>query len=113
MSSQTTAQHTPGPWRSRGNQIVIFRKDSDAVVLAEVMHFDGAKWEAGDAVEMGANLRLMLAAPDLLTALLDTRKLVTEAGLTGFNCHDGNWAERLFANQAKISAAIAKAEGRS
>lgn len=46
----------------------------------------------------------------LRAALIATRKLVSEAAMTGFNCHDGDWAERLFANQASISAALAAAD---
>lgn len=53
--------------------------------------------------------RLIAAAPELLEAIISTRKLVSEAAMTGFNCHDGDWAERLFANQAGLSAALAKA----
>lgn len=45
-----------------------------------------------------------------LVALLNVRKLITEAAMTGFNCHDGDWAERLFASQAVTSAAIGIAQ---
>ncbi|MEK1893178.1 MAG: hypothetical protein AAAB20_07855 [Rhizobium sp.] len=54
--------------------------------------------------------RLIAAAQDLLDAVLKTRALVAEAALTGFNYADGDWAERLFENQAVLSAAISKAE---
>lgn len=47
--------------------------------------------------------------PDLISALKVTRLLVSEAAMTGFNCHDGDWAQRLFANQGVISAALRKA----
>jgi hypothetical protein len=47
---------------------------------------------------------------DLLAALLNVRKIISEGAATGFNCHDGDWAERLFASQAMTTAAIAKAE---
>lgn len=55
---------------------------------------------------------LQLAADEferVRAALGATRKLVSEAAMTGFNCHDGDWAERLFANQAAITAALAPA----
>jgi hypothetical protein len=48
----------------------------------------------------------------ILAAMEGTRALVSEAAMTGFNCHDGDWAERLYANQAKLSAAIDKANGK-
>lgn len=45
--------------------------------------------------------------------LIDTRKLVAEAAMSGFNCKDeSQWADRLFANQAKLTEAIRKIEGK-
>lgn len=38
--------------------------------------------------------------------LTGTRAIVSEAAMTGFNYADGNWPERLFANQAAISSTI-------
>lgn len=39
----------------------------------------------------------------LMRAVLDkTHKLIVEAALTGFNPHDGDWAERLYRNQGAI-----------
>lgn len=58
-----------------------------------------------------ADARLISAAPDLLAALTNVRKLIAEAAMTGFNCHDGDWAERLFASQRVSSDAIRKATG--
>ena len=52
---------------------------------------------------------MLSAAPDMLTALTAVNKLVSEAAMTGFNCHDGNWAERLFQSQQATSRAIKKA----
>jgi hypothetical protein len=45
----------------------------------------------------------------LLAALLNVQKIISEAALTGFNCKDGDWADRLFFSQQKTSAAIARA----
>lgn len=59
-----------------------------------------------------ANARLIASAPDLLDALLNVRKLISEAAMTGFNWKDGDWADRLFFSQQKTSAAIDKAKGR-
>lgn len=44
--------------------------------------------------------------------ILDTRELVKEAALTGFNYHDGNWAEKLFANQQYLTEALRIIEGK-
>jgi hypothetical protein len=46
---------------------------------------------------------------DMLAALQAVNKLISEAALTGFNCHDGDWAERLFHSQQATSTAIKKA----
>lgn len=48
----------------------------------------------------------------MLSALLKVRKIISEGAMTGFNCHDGDWAKRLYESQQVTSAAIAKAEGR-
>ena len=42
----------------------------------------------------------------LEAALRRTNKIVAEGAATGFNCHDGDWAERLFANQGKITKVL-------
>lgn len=55
------------------------------------------------------NARLIAAAPAMLAALRNVQKLISEAAMTGFNCHDGNWAERLFFSQQMTSDAISKA----
>lgn len=57
------------------------------------------------------NARLIAAAPEMLAALLNVRKLISEAALTGFNYLEGDWPERLFASQAATSNAIRKATG--
>ena len=37
-----------------------------------------------------------------------TRSLVSEAAMTGFRWDDGDWTERLFANQRELSKALEK-----
>lgn len=118
------AKHTPGPWEyvpSNANHgpyvangwgagdicdCYTMSKPSELAVCnggtSEPIHFQHE--------EADANARLIAAAPDLLDAVLATRKLVAEAALTGFNHADGDWAERLFANQARLSAVIRKVE---
>lgn len=46
---------------------------------------------------------------DMLAALKNVQKIISEGAMTGFNCHDGDWAERLFTSQQVTSAAIKKA----
>ncbi|MES2030895.1 MAG: hypothetical protein V4477_17070 [Pseudomonadota bacterium] len=52
----------------------------------------------------------MSTQPELLAALKNVRAIISEGALTGFNCHDGDWAERLFASQQMTSAAIKSVE---
>lgn len=51
----------------------------------------------------------MSTQSELLAALKNVRQIISDGALTGFNCHDGDWAERLFASQAQSSAAIKSA----
>jgi hypothetical protein len=51
------------------------------------------------------------AHDDLVAALRAVQKIISEAAMTGFNCHDGDWAERLFFSQQATSAALSKASG--
>lgn len=46
----------------------------------------------------------------MLAALLHVRKIIVEASETGFNCHSGDWAERLFASQAITFDAVENAQ---
>lgn len=101
-------KHTPGPW-------VVWYSDWPGVVGVECASGETIAdcSHSNDPDLSEANARLIATAPELLEALVATRALVSEAAMTGFNCHDGTWAERLYSNQASLSAAIAKAEGRS
>lgn len=56
--------------------------------------------------------RLLSENSKLRAALTNVHKLISEAAMTGFNCHDGDWAERLFASQHLTSAALEKATGK-
>lgn len=43
---------------------------------------------------------------EMMEAIKHVHSIIGEAAETGFNCHDGDWAERLFASQAKTFAAL-------
>lgn len=45
---------------------------------------------------------------ELLGALRNVQKLISEAAMTGFNYKSSDWPERLFASQQTTSAAISK-----
>ncbi|MCO5092093.1 hypothetical protein [Bosea sp. (in: a-proteobacteria)] len=49
---------------------------------------------------------LRKGAEDGLTALVLVRGIIVEAAMTGFNCHDGDWAERLYVSQAATHEAV-------
>lgn len=108
----SNSKHTPGPWKVF-NGTDIFPDDVDLDGTRHIADFSmaGSQFISGD--EKRANARLSAAAPDLLEALYATRKIVAEAASVGFNYTDGDWAVRLYVNQALLSAAIAKAEGRT
>ena len=95
--------HTPGPW-------VQFADQGKTVAIIPAMR-------AGDVCAFSKpptddDARLMTAAPDMVEALRNVQKLISEAAMTGFNWKDGDWAERLFASQQVTSAALEKATGR-
>lgn len=50
-------------------------------------------------------------AQALYDALIETRKIICEGVETGFNPHDGDWAETLFLNNANIAHALSLADG--
>lgn len=103
-------EHTPGPWRfdRDWNRIPsIFGADGRHV--ADL--YKHVKKGEPPTEQMKADAALIEAAPQMLDALLNVRKLISEAAITGFNCHDGDWADRLFASQQKTSNAIASATG--
>lgn len=56
---------------------------------------------AAQACVSGADEITKLRADEveLRAALTHVREIIKEGALTGFNCHDGDWAERLFASQ--------------
>lgn len=104
-------KHTPGavsqlPWHdgdgySWGGDVIVSFGER-AINLGNSTH-------SGETLSLA---RLIAAAPDLLEAAKATRSLVAEAAMVGFNFNDGDWADRLYRNQANLSAAIAKAEYR-
>jgi len=98
------SEHTSGPW------VVFVDKGTDAAIFTVMPA--GRHGEIATNIENGADADLIAAAPDMLAALHHVRKIIVEAAETGFNCHDGDWAERLFASQSITFDAVRKAEGK-
>jgi len=76
---------------------------------------DGRTHRERSRAEYEANAHLIVRAVHahygLIEALENVQKLIAEAAMTGFNCRDGDWAERLFFSQQKTSAALKAARG--
>lgn len=66
--------------------------------------------ERASAARQQANACLIKASPLMHEALEATRAIVADGALVGFDVKSGDWAERLYANQAVITAALAAAE---
>jgi hypothetical protein len=59
-------------------------------------------WTEAEANEAQMSNRIN----DLECALKSVHSLISEAAKTGFNCHEGDWAERLFYSQRETSDAL-------
>jgi hypothetical protein len=109
--------HTPGPWRvgAYGTTVMTGRPNSQAndTICSLYMPIHSGVGELllpqdARAEQVEANARLIAAAPDLLEVAKDfQRELSLCMAITG------NMAEKVARLEAKVNAAIAKAEGTS
>jgi hypothetical protein len=81
---------TVGEWED-------YYADADACQRRVRDRINKAEDGVRDQYRMGARLR---------DALVHVRKIIVEAAEAGFNCHDGDWADRLFASQAMTHSAL-------
>ncbi len=87
--------HTPLPWKQLANEIIGPHGD----VIATVTGGEGCRFiDDEDNIECSANMRLLLAAPELLAALCEIMSWEENEQMT--------WAGR-------ARAAIAKAKGKT
>ncbi len=98
--------HTPGPWTAEPEY------EGGEPTYVHATGCPIAECDGGTKEDAAANARLIAAAPKMLNALRNVQKIITEAAWTGFNCHDGDWPERLFASQQVTSDALKDATGR-
>ena len=103
--------HTPGPWVVRVATMLstehiwvyapetIIGRTIAGPVPQDILCDEDYPTKLADAT-------LIAAAPNMLDALRNVQKLISEAAMTGFNCHNGDWADRLFFSQQKTSTAI-------
>lgn len=115
--------HTKGPWTKQrpfagilwdvfgpGAHPVaeLIDNDGDAELLArarEVPHHCTDPNCPGDI-----NRRKLEAFEAMREALVLVRSIIVDGALVGFNCFDGDWAERLFASQHDSHQALALAD---
>ena len=107
---QRAAEHTPGSW--------VVEPDHDGMifVVAGAWPYGSTICEIPDEPREGsrkANADLIALAPtllkqrdDLVASLTAVRKIIAEGAATGFNCNDGDWAERLYQSQQATSRAL-------
>lgn len=106
------AKHTPGPWVWRGKDGSLRQKGEPPYAYGQTVLRPDYEYDSGvDTVVSEADARLIAAAPDMLEALRNVQKLISEAAMARFNCKDGDWAERLFFSQQVTSRAIDAATG--
>lgn len=98
-----TTQHTPGPWRCNGS--LITAQADMALSVASIYNGGIVGNAARDKAEAEANARLIVAAPELLSALYEIENTI--------RAMQGNPQWEVFAQKAQqlARAAIAKARG--
>lgn len=114
-------KHSPAPWKMDEQADKIWATDAKgAFPVFDIRGWGHLTGKGHGALGLNqttaleiqkANGRVAAAAPELLSGLELVRSIIAEAAMTGFNCHDGDWAERLFASQAITFDAVKKAGG--
>jgi hypothetical protein len=106
-----TGAHTPGPWKWWTSNSWRRLRHEEGRLTRDVLMPDVCRDGQPDICVTEADMALIAAAPDLLSAAikLDRMALVIESAVRRAN--DGNYHAVLSALKA-IEAAIAKAEGR-
>lgn len=96
-----TTKHTPGPWFSRkgqrdGTWKVHDIEDAEGLLLAEAIK--------------SADARLIAAAPDLLAACIEARKVYDDGDCADCGASDGDGHDETCITRV-LDAAVAKARG--
>ncbi len=79
------------------------------------MPYVGVKTAVIDAADEITRLRSSVSdmresAARMVEAIKHVREIIKDAAMTGFNCHEGDWAERLFASEGLTFDALAAYE---
>lgn len=86
------------------------RELAEARAEIERLRRERDHWKFGHDASERARDEALSALRESKAALDLVRGIIVEAAMTGFNCHDGDWAERLYASQADTHAAVTKAD---
>ncbi len=78
-------KHTPGPWSCSvcagpDDDRTHVSDSNDRLICFVEGHYNGSRSLLEDRTEDGANARLMAAAPELLDALIEAERRLTELG---------------------------------
>lgn len=119
MSKVDISKATPRPWFVEGTLVYALEQDGWRGGKPAMRNRFSASMARGPATpdaELEANAELVRRAVNsydaMLAALKQVRALVGEGATTGFNPLDGDWADRLYANNADLTRAIRLAEGK-
>lgn len=114
MSKVDISKATPRPWFVQPNFLTIYNMSNGNVGLTCAVASVLKDQSGPDAAKANAELirRAVNSYDAMLAALKQVRALVCEGATTGFNPLDGDWAERLYANNANLTRAIRLAEGK-
>lgn len=129
-------EHKPVAWRNPNGVVTNFQHGADAWEKAGISceplydasllsEYESVKRERDEATSMArvatigalnqleacnaylARAEAAEAETKRLRELLEnTRSIVCDGALTGFNCHEGDWAIRLYRNNGDISEAL-------
>jgi hypothetical protein len=109
-------KYTEGPW-----QIMPEEVDRDYIrirgtrlgqryKIANVLTPTHPGVSSKEAEETRANAALIVTSPRLLACIKDIRIIISDGAQLGFNCKEGDWADRLFKSQGVSYKIVADAE---
>ena len=111
------AEHTSGPWgwSVTGEKMADgYSQPFGVYEVGKANLVAGCFGDVAGGIEVAkANARLIAAAPEMRECIKLLRQIIIDGALEGFNPLVGDWAERLYASQARTHAVIRQIEGRS
>jgi hypothetical protein len=105
QGGRSMTQHTPGPWRHWGSDIVIKDRDGDDMIICGMgkpASFRSHPYSVPSSRQTKANAQLIAAAPDMLAAL---------QGIMAESSRDDDDHDVIATIQGICRVAMAKAKG--